>query len=69
MSATISNKMPQGLWFKNSECFIPGHHKLKFFVHKISCMQHRFRCMSVHMGDCARKRADMGINNNMIQWY
>ena len=45
-----------------------GLHKLKLFIHKILCMQNCFRCTSVHVGNCACKRADVqGTNNNMIR--
>ena len=45
-----------------------GLHKLQFFVHEISCTQNRFTCTSLHVGNRARKRADVHVtNNNMIR--
>ena len=39
-----------------------------FSFHKISCMQNHFRCTPVHLGNHARRRADVHIanNNNMV---
>ena len=43
---------------------------ITFRVHGFSCAQNRFTCTSVHVGNCARKRADVHVtNNNMIRQY
>ena len=40
-------------------------------MHKILCLQNRFGCKSMHLGNHAHKRVDMHVtnsNNNIIQW-
>ena len=39
-----------------------------FFLHKILCMQIHCKCMSVPVGNCAHKRADIHVISNMTQW-
>ena len=50
---------------------IGEHYHQAFINYKFSCT--RFcTCLlgtSVHMGNCAHKRADMHFTNNMIPWY
>ena len=42
--------------------------KQAFISYNFSCTQNRFRCTSVHVGDRARKRADVHVtNNNMVR--
>ena len=39
-----------------------------FMNYNFLCMQNRFRCTSVHVGNRARKRGDVHVtNNNMIR--
>ena len=38
----------------NGLCYFTGHHKIYFFVHKISCTQNRFSCTSLQVGKCTK---------------
>ena len=39
-----------------------------FFIYKILGIQNRFRCTSIHVGNCANERADMHVSNNKMIW-